>query len=127
MSSSEKNQSSVIQKEWYFVRNGEAHSFLFAKDYPFEIDSKFRSKITGEDSKIGQIVNIHPVEDSIAWEIITREFGKRSLRLLDHEKMNLVSIIVDAILKAISYIVSAIVFIGKPILESQETKRHESV
>ncbi len=88
MSSSEKNQSSVIQKEWYFVRNGEAHSFLFAKDYPFEIDSKFRSKITGVDSNIGQIVNIHPVEDSIAWEIITREFGKRSLRLLDHEKMN---------------------------------------
>ena len=32
--------------------------------------------------------------------------------------MNLVSIIVDAILRAISYIVSAIVFIGKPILES---------
>jgi len=32
--------------------------------------------------------------------------------------MNFVSIIVDAILKAISYIVSAIVFIGKPILES---------
>ena len=32
--------------------------------------------------------------------------------------MNLVSIIVDAILKAISYIVSAIVFIGKPIIES---------
>jgi len=32
--------------------------------------------------------------------------------------MNFVSIIVDAILKAISYIVSAIVLIGKPILES---------
>ena len=67
MFNSEKNQSSVIQKEWYFVRNGEAHSFLFVKDYPFEVDSKFRSKIIGEDSNIGQIVNIHPVEESIAF------------------------------------------------------------
>ncbi|MCL5874626.1 MAG: DUF87 domain-containing protein [Candidatus Thermoplasmatota archaeon] len=88
MNSSKEESQSVIQKEWYFIKNGSAHSFLFARDFPFETDSKFKSRVAGESEKVGQIIRIHPVEDDMAWQIITREFGRRSLRLIDHEKIN---------------------------------------
>ncbi len=88
MTQSEQKSGSVIQKEWFFLKGNKAHSFLFAKDFPFEIDQRFRTKITGEDETIGEIVRIHPIDENTAWEIITREFGKRSLRLINHEKIN---------------------------------------
>jgi len=88
MSSYEVKSSPVIQKEWFFVKDGRANSFLFARDFPFEIDSKFKSKVSGEGWNVGQIIRVHPVNESAAWDIITREFGRRSLRLTDHEKIN---------------------------------------
>ena len=88
MSSSEEKQNSVIQKEWYYIEDNAAYSFLFARDFPFQIDSKFKIKFVGENENIGQIVRIHQIDERIAWDIITREFGRRSLRLLDHEKIN---------------------------------------
>jgi hypothetical protein len=88
MNSSEEKPKSVIQKEWYFVKNGKALSFLRARDFPFEIDPKFKLRVSGDSDKVGQIVRIHPVEENTAWDIITREFGKRSLRLLGYDKIN---------------------------------------
>ncbi|MCL5789219.1 MAG: DUF87 domain-containing protein [Candidatus Thermoplasmatota archaeon] len=88
MTSYEERGRSVIQKEWFFQRNGTLHSFIYAKDFPFEIDQRFKLRVSGESEKVGQIVRIHPVEESAAWDIITREFGRRSLRLLDHERIN---------------------------------------
>jgi hypothetical protein len=88
MTSSEVKSTPVIQKEWYFVRNGNAHSFFFIRDLPFEIDFKFKSKMTGENENVGEIVMLHPVEEKAAWDLITREFGRRSLRLIDHETVN---------------------------------------
>ncbi len=88
MSSYEVKSFPVIQKEWFFVKDGRANSFLFARDFPFEIDSKFKSKVSGEGWNVGQIIRVHPVNEGAAWDIITREFGKRSLRLRDHEKIN---------------------------------------
>jgi hypothetical protein len=88
MAESEVKPTSVIQKEWYYINQGRVHSFLFTKDFPFEIDSRFRSKIVGENECVGQIVRIHPLVENVAWDIITREFGRRSIRLLDHERIN---------------------------------------
>lgn len=78
----------VMQKEWYFIKKGMAHSFLIVKDFPFEIDSKFKSKVTGDYSGVGQIIRLHSVEENTAWSLITREFGRRSLRLLNYERIN---------------------------------------
>jgi hypothetical protein len=88
MTSSEVKNIPVIQKEWYYVRNGKAHSFFFVRDLPFEIDFKFKSKATGENETVGEIIRLHPVEEKAAWDLITREFGKRSLRLINHESIN---------------------------------------
>jgi hypothetical protein len=42
MTSYDKKLTSVIQKEWYYINHGSAHSFLFTRDFPFEIDPKFK-------------------------------------------------------------------------------------
>jgi hypothetical protein len=88
MTSYDKKLTSVIQNEWYYIDHGAAHSFLFTRDFPFEIDPKFKLKISAERENVGEIVRIHPVEENSAWNIITREFGRRSMRLIDHDRIN---------------------------------------
>lgn len=88
MTSSERKTSPVIQKEWTLMRKGSSRSFFFIRDYPFEIDSKFKSKLAYEKELVGELIRIHPVEENIAWNIITRESGRRSLRLMNNERLN---------------------------------------
>jgi len=79
--SSERRQEYAVQREWYYQRNGKAFTFLEVKDIPFDIENSFRSRSQGNSRDVGQIIRLHPVDESVAWNMITREYGRRSLRI----------------------------------------------
>ncbi|MEM0138608.1 MAG: ATP-binding protein [Thermoplasmatales archaeon] len=81
MTLSNKKKEYGVQKEWYYIKDGKGIGFVEIKDVPFDIDEGFKIRFEGNLPNIGQIVKLHPVDENMAWNIITREYDRRYLRL----------------------------------------------
>ncbi|MEM0128270.1 MAG: hypothetical protein QXO03_04200 [Thermoplasmatales archaeon] len=81
MPSFDKRREYGVQKEWYYLKNGKGIAFAEMKDIPFEIDESFKIRSERNVSSVGQIIRVHPVDENMAWNLITREYNRRVLRL----------------------------------------------
>jgi hypothetical protein len=87
MTSFRIGKGSTVQKEFYFSNGNSAKSYICMKDIPFEITTKFRSTVTGEKNQVAQMVSIRPMGEDVTWNLITREIGRRTLNLVNYDRM----------------------------------------